>query len=196
MTLLLAQIAGVVAAVLVGSAAATQDESSGVFRHLVTTGRSRTQLFLARVPGGLALMLGLMTAAFLLSIAAAFGLAGSNPTPAADVVVKQGLWLELSAAIMFCLALGVGALFGSRAATIGVLLGVVLVVQPIVSHIHAFGVGREGLMNVALQRVAPASVQERGDMVPMSLAAAILTLALWVVVPLAAGLWRTRSRDA
>src|SRR5207253_9033135 len=142
----------------------------------------RTQLFLARVPGGLAFILGLMTAAFLLSIFFALVLAGKNPSPTLAIIVKQGLWLELSAGIMFCLALGIGALFGSRAATIIVLLGVLLVVQMIVSHIHAFGVGREGLLNVALQRVAPVSVQERGDMVPMSLAAAILTLTLWVVV--------------
>jgi ABC-type transport system involved in multi-copper enzyme maturation permease subunit len=195
-TLLLAQIAGIVTAVLIGSAAASEDLGSGVFRHLVTTGRSRTALFFARVPGGLAFILGLMTAAFLLSVAFALALAGKNPTPGLGLIVKQGLWLELSAAVMFCLALGVGSLFGSRAATIIVLLGVLLVGDPIVSHIHAFGVGREGTLNVALQRVAPESLKDRGDFVPASLGAAILTLALWVVIPLAAGLWRTRTRDA
>jgi ABC-type transport system involved in multi-copper enzyme maturation permease subunit len=185
-----------VAAVLIGSAAATQDESAGVFRHLVTTGRSRTQLFLVRIAGGLAFTLALMTAAFVFSLVIALALAGKNPTPSASVVVKQGLWLELSGTILFCVALGVGALFGSRAATIGVLLGLLLVALPILGHIHALGVGREATLNVALQRVAPASLRDQGEYVPMSVGAAILSLALWTLIPLAAGLWRTRTRDA
>jgi ABC-type transport system involved in multi-copper enzyme maturation permease subunit len=198
LTLLLGGVVGtgMVAAVLIGSAAATQDESAGVFRHLVTTGRSRTQLFLARIWGGLAFTLALMTAAFLLSLVIAIALAGKNPTPSAGLVVKQGLWLELSAAIMFCLALGIGALFGSRAATIGVLLGLLLVALPILGHIHALGVGREATLNVALQRIAPAVLRDQNDNVPMSVGAAVLSLALWVLLPLAAGLWRTNTRDA
>jgi ABC-type transport system involved in multi-copper enzyme maturation permease subunit len=196
MTLLLGQLAGIVVAVLIGSAAASDDVTSGVFRHLVTTGRSRTQLFLAKIPGGLAFILGLMTAAFVLSALIALALAGKNPNPSLGVIVKQGLWLELTAAVMFCLALGVGALFGSRAATIIVLLGVLLVLDPIVSNIHALGVGRETVLSPAFDRVAPASLRDAHADIFMSLGAAILTMALWTVVPLAAGLWRTRTRDA
>jgi hypothetical protein len=97
---------------------------------------------------------------------------------------------------MFCLALGIGALFGSRAATIGVLLGLLLVALPILGHIHALGVGREATLNVALQRIAPAVLRDQNDNVPMSVGAAVLSLALWVLLPLAAGLWRTNTRDA
>ena len=46
----------VVAAILVGSTLGAGDLSSGVFRELVVTGRSRLALFAARVPAGLALI--------------------------------------------------------------------------------------------------------------------------------------------
>jgi hypothetical protein len=47
----------VVAGILVGASVGTADETSGVFRDLVVTGRSRLDLFMARVPAGLALVL-------------------------------------------------------------------------------------------------------------------------------------------
>ena len=47
----------VVAGIMVGSSLGTSDESSGVFRELVATGRPRLDLFAARVPAGLALVL-------------------------------------------------------------------------------------------------------------------------------------------
>ena len=50
---------GMVAAILIGATAGAGDLSSGVFRELVATGRSRRALYLARVPAGLALVVPL-----------------------------------------------------------------------------------------------------------------------------------------
>ena len=61
---LLGQIGGMIAVGLVGAAAGTQDLSSRVYRDLVSSGRSRTRLFLARIPGGLALVLPFMASAY------------------------------------------------------------------------------------------------------------------------------------
>jgi hypothetical protein len=50
-------VIGAVAVVLVGVSAGGGDLGAGVFRELVVTGRSRLALFVARIPGGLALSL-------------------------------------------------------------------------------------------------------------------------------------------
>jgi ABC-type transport system involved in multi-copper enzyme maturation permease subunit len=194
--LLLGQLAGMVAAVLIGTSAATEDLSSGVFRELVATGRSRTQLFLARIPGGLALLLPLAGLAYTLCALLTVLLAGRNPTPSAGQLVEAGLWVELAAGITFCLALGLGSLVGSRAASISVLLAWLLVVQQILRSISAFGIGREALLGPSLDRIAPVTVGDRHDQLAMSVAAAVVVIALWAVVPLAAGWWRTNTRDA
>ncbi len=194
--LIMGQLAGMVAAVLVGTFAATADLDSGVFRELVATGRSRTHLFLARIPGGLALLWSLVGAAFLLAVLFTVGLAGVNPTPSAGLLLKAGLWVEMSAGLVFLLALGVGSLLGSRAATISVLLAWLLVVQPILRSIRVFGVGREALGTVAVDRLSPTAVGDQADRIGMSLATAILVILAWAVIPLVAGLWRTQTRDA
>jgi hypothetical protein len=194
--LLMGQLAGMVAAVLVGTSAATEDLSSGVFRELVATGRPRTHLFLARLPGGLALLLPLVAAAYSLLVLLTVWLARSNPIPTDRQLVEAGLWALLAATMIFCLALGLGSLLGSRAATISILLAWLLVVQMILRNITAFGVGREAMPSAALDRIAPVTIGDRHDQVPMSHAAAVVVIVLWAVVPLVAGWWRTRTRDA
>jgi ABC-type transport system involved in multi-copper enzyme maturation permease subunit len=194
--LVLGQLAGMVAAVLIGTSAATEDLSSGVFRELVATGRPRTQLFLARIPGGLALLLPLAGLAYALCAFLTVLLAGRNSTPSTAHLLEAGLWVELAAGITFCLALGLGSLLGSRAASISVLLAWLLVVQQILRSISAFGVGREALMGPSLDRIAPVMVGGEHQQLSMSVVAAVVVIGLWAVVPLAAGWWRTSTRDA
>jgi len=55
---------GFIIAATVGTSAGTTDLSDGVFRHLVTTGRSRLALYLARIPAGLSIVLPLVAVAF------------------------------------------------------------------------------------------------------------------------------------
>lgn len=47
---------GFIVAALLGCTAGSSDLSDGMFRHLVVTGRSRTALYLARIPAGLAII--------------------------------------------------------------------------------------------------------------------------------------------
>ena len=109
--LLIGQLAGMVAAVLIGTSAATEDLSSGVFRELVATGRPRTQLFLARIPGGLALLLPLVALAYALCAVLTASLAGGNPTPSLTDFVEAGLWAGRAAGV-----LDVGLALGARSA--------------------------------------------------------------------------------
>ena len=57
------QVAAVVA-ILVGATAGAGDLAVGFFRNLAVTGRSRLSLFLARIPGGLMVLLPIMAVAF------------------------------------------------------------------------------------------------------------------------------------
>jgi hypothetical protein len=55
---------GFIIAAAVGATAGATDLGEGMFRHLVTTGRSRVALFFARIPSGLALLLPLVAIGF------------------------------------------------------------------------------------------------------------------------------------
>jgi hypothetical protein len=94
------------------------------------------------------------------------------------------------------IALGVSSLISSRGTSIGILLGWLLVAMPLLLQIGSLGVFRETMIGAATERLEPAAVLGDGAHVPMSLAAAVLVVAAWTIVPLAAGAWRTVTRDA
>ena len=193
---LMGQIAGMIAAALVGAAAGTQDLSSNVFRDLVSTGRSRTRLFLARIPGGLAMLLPFVAAAYALAAVLSVVLAGGLATPSVTLFVKAGLYVLFSASIVYVIALGLGSLVGSRAATISILIAYLLPVQAILRNISVLGRARDGLLSVAVERLSPLPPPDPHDAVSMSLATSLIVLAIWVAVLGGLGLWRTRARDA
>src|SRR5205823_169387 len=100
-------LAGSVAAIPVGTAAGTADGSTGVFRDLVATGRSRWALFAARVPGALLFFLPIITLGYVVIAACSVGLAGSpsHPmgpgeaasfvTPSAGLIARGYGWIVL-----------------------------------------------------------------------------------------------------
>ena len=97
--------------------------------------------------------------------------------------------------------MGVAAVIGSRGIAIGVLLGWELAAAPLILNISQLGVLREGVLTAAATRVSPISGPsgpggDAASALHLSLAAAVLVLVLWVAVPLAAGGWRTVTRDA
>jgi ABC-type transport system involved in multi-copper enzyme maturation permease subunit len=188
----------VVTAILVGVTAGAGDVGSGVFRTLVVTGRSRLQLFAARIPGGLALLLPLVAAGFAVATTASIALAGSAPQPDIGLVVRSGAWVALQATVAFALGLGIGSVLGSRGMSIGLLLGWMLAVEPVLVAINTLGSLRIGLLGAAVRRLEPAALVSDGGgpSVAMSLGAALTVVAAWTLVPLLAGAWRTRTRDA
>lgn len=54
---------------------------------------------------------------------------------------------------------------------------------------------REGFLIAATERLRPSTIGEPTEL-PMSIGAAVITLALWIALPLALGAWRTETRDA
>lgn len=190
---------GSVAAVLIGATSGAGDLNAGVFRELVVTGRSRLALFLARVPGGLAVLWTFILVAYVFTAIVAVAFAGPTGKPSFDLIVKAGLWLLLETAVYFALALGVASLVGSRSTTIGVLLAFRLAVVPILTQFSFLGSSREALPGPAIERLAPArlaeDVRHSADL-HMSVGTAVLVTILWTVVSLAIGAWRTQTRDA
>ena len=195
--LLVISFVGSVAASILGSTVGTSDLSSGVLRDLIVTGKSRSALFASRVPGMLLFWVPLVVLAYAVAVAFDFAFAGNLATPGATAIVKDGLWVLLVTCIALAASMGVASLIGSRGISIGVLLGWQLAVTPLILNISVLGVTRELLLTAATDRVRPFSGDGGGGgALHVSLAAAILVLVGWVLVPLVAGNWRTATRDA
>ena len=195
----------IVASILVGATLGTSDVSSGVFRELVVTGRSRLDLFAARVPAGLALVLAACAAGLGLAALTAQLSAGSVATgmdelgtiaPSAGLVLETAAWLALVCAASFALALGVSSLFGSAGGSIATLLALWLVVTPLVQSLGALDWLSDALVITSLDRVRPDGLRAHEENLLPSLAGAIAGLVAWTAVPLLAGAWRTMTRDA
>jgi ABC-type transport system involved in multi-copper enzyme maturation permease subunit len=210
---------GSIAAMIIGSSAGTGDLSTGIFRDLVATGRSRWSLFAARIPGALAFWVPLMTGAYLVTaLLDVWFSRHSHPTcpggPAASACqffsgsvppfsqfVTWYLWVMLYTCFVLLVAIGLASLVGSRAITLGVLIPFQLFVAPVLSAVRQLGALREAFYTESIGLIAPnydPSLGARhafGQVVTSSLAIAWLVLAAWAVILLGAGMWRTVNRD-
>jgi hypothetical protein len=184
-----------VAGTVVGATVGTGDLGAGVFRELVMTGRSRLALFGVRVPAGLAFLLLAVALAAALSAGAAALLPTDGARASADLVLASAGWLALVASASFALALGISSLLSSRGISIAVLLGWQVIVMPLLLQLKALGSVREGLLAAPIERFEPAAVLGHPVQAPMSLAAALVVVAAWTLVPVALGAWRTVTRD-
>jgi hypothetical protein len=190
--------AGTVAAIIVGAFAGTADVSAGVFRDLVATGRSRWELFAARVPGALMFFLPIVTLGYLVVAGCSVVLRGSMEAAGASLMIRSYGWVLLATGFDLVIALGFASLTNSRATTIGVLIAWQFIAAPLLLHVSWLGSARQLIFTSALARLNPAPALEGpGSMtVTSSAAVAAVVLAAWVAVTLVAGGWRTVTRDA
>lgn len=184
---------GALAAILVGTEAGTADQSTGVFRDLVTTGRSRLALFSVRAPAAIAVTLAFTLTAFAVSVAAAFGFAGKLPTPSGSLILQALAWMVLANVVLTCLAVGVGSLTGSRGLTLTAVIGWETIVSQMLLNASSLGSARDVLLPASLGQLAPMPM---GLPFSVSTAAAVAVITGWAIVPSLAGAWRTRTRDA
>jgi ABC-type transport system involved in multi-copper enzyme maturation permease subunit len=186
---------GPLAAVLIGAEAGAGDSAAGVFRDLVVTGRSRTALFFARIPGALALTTIIVTLGYIVLLAFTFALAGSNPTPSLSVVLQGYGWAVLVNGVVCLVALGLASLTLSRPATIATLIGLELVASPILLQSSSVGNLRKVLLDASVLKLAPA-LSDGAPVLAESLTVVVVVMAAWVTVALGLGAWRTRRVDA
>jgi ABC-type transport system involved in multi-copper enzyme maturation permease subunit len=191
-------LAGSVAAILIGSAAGTGDVSTGVFRDLVATGRSRWSLFFARVPGALLVYLPIITLGYIVIAACSVGLAGNLATPDTGLILRGYAWILLVTCFNLILALGLASLIGSRGTTIGVLLGWEFLAAPLLAQATILGSARQVLFAGAFDRLMPhALFADQGTTLLIhSVGVAAVVLLGWTAFALGAGGWRTATRDA
>jgi hypothetical protein len=178
-----------IAAVLIGACAGGGDLAAGVFRELVVTGRARLVLFAVRVPGALSLLAPAVLTGWAMAAAASLALAGSAPRPGALLLAESGAWLLLAATVTVVLAAGVSSLLESRATAIGVLLTWQIAAAPLLLR---SGKADGLLVGAAIERLQPGDHPARS----LSLLTAIVLTVAWTAAPLAAGAWRTHTRDA
>jgi ABC-type transport system involved in multi-copper enzyme maturation permease subunit len=184
---------GGLTAVLIGSEAGTADVSSGVFRDLVATGRSRLSLFFVRAPAAIILTLAFNGLGFLVTIAATFGFAGSLPTPSISLILESAAWIMLCNAMLAAVAVGLGSVTGSRAVTLTAVIGWQAIATQLLLNTSSLGSVRDGLLTPALGQLSPFDL---GLGVTMATGVALAVLAGWLIVPAALGAWRTKSQDA
>ncbi len=193
---LLSVFFGALAAILVGTEAGTTDLSSGVFRDLVVTGRERLWLFAVRVPAALIVSWTFALAALGISLAATYGLAGGQPTPSGSFVVDSVLWVCGAEALLCVIAVGLGSLTGSRAASLVTLIGWEVIAGRLLAQATFLGSIRDAIPNVALGALKPGDPLPDTAGLTMGAGVAVAVLAIWAIAWLGAGAWRTRTRDA
>jgi hypothetical protein len=186
-------IFGALTAALIGTEAGTADLSSGVFRDLVATGRSRLSLFSVRAPAATLVTLAFTAAGFLIALAASFVFAGSLPTPGLSLILQCAAWLVVSNAILVGLAVGMGSLTGSRALGLTAVIGWQAIVTEMLLGVSSLGSARDGLLTPALSQLAPFNINTG---VTMASGVAVAVAIGWLLVPAAVGAWRTSTRDA
>ncbi len=192
---------GAIAGILIGAAAGSADLSAGVLRSIVSTGRPRSSLFLARVPAVLAIVVPVVVVTWTAISCYSVGLAFGNAEPTTSLMAREGAWALLDIGVYTLVALAFSAIVGSRSVTVGVLLGVSLVVSPLLAMPgwrSYIGI-RQLFFGVSLRWIAPYQIllQARVHGFRMTEAGwyAGLVIAVWVVGILVCGLWRTVRRD-
>lgn len=198
---------GAFAAILIGAEAGTTDLSAGVFRDLVATGRSRTALFLVRVPAAISITLALTLSAFAVTVAAAYAFHGAAPAPTAGLAVRFAAWVALATVVQTTLAVGVASLTGSRPVTLIAVIGWNTLATGILYLSTFLGPLRDLVLLIALGDLFPgqqvgtrahpgSSIALNNFKLSMPAAVAVLVILAWAVTPVLAGAWRTRTRDA
>ncbi|MHB8533066.1 MAG: hypothetical protein ACYDC2_10135 [Solirubrobacteraceae bacterium] len=193
---ILAVFFGPLAAILIGIDAGAGDATSGVFRDLVVTGRSRLALFATRLPAAIGLSWLVALVSYGVLALGIYTLAGGTPTPDASTMLNGLGFTLFSMAVICAVAVGFASLTASKPAALTVLIGWQLVASPILTNISSLGSSRELVLREAINHFTPISLGDRGGHVAMSTATAVIVTAVWVILFAALGAWRTRAMDA
>lgn len=198
---------GAFAAILIGTEVGTTDLGSGVLRDLIATGRSRTALFLVRIPAAIAIAVALTLAGFAVAVAAAYAFHGSAAAPSASLAFEFAAWVALATVVQTTLAVGIASLTGSRPVTLVTVIGWNTIATGILYLASFLGPVRDLVLLIALGDLFPgqqvgtrahpgSSIALNNFKLPMPAVTAVLVILAWAVIPAVAGAWRTRTRDA
>jgi ABC-type transport system involved in multi-copper enzyme maturation permease subunit len=186
---------GPVAAILIGAEAGAGDLAAGVFRDNVLTGRSRTALFLSRIPAALVVSLAVTALGFAIGLGATFVFAGGLATPSVSLILESIAWLALANSVVCVIAIGLASLTGSRPGTITTLIGWQLVLGPLLVQSTNLGSLRNGLLDGVMLFLKPGPASG-APTITMSVGVAVVVICAWLMSLPVLGAWRSRTRDA
>jgi ABC-type transport system involved in multi-copper enzyme maturation permease subunit len=191
-------IFGPLAGILIGTDAGAGDNSAGVFRDLVVTGRSRVALFATRVPAAIALTWIVALIGYGITMIGVFAFAADSSTPSAATCINGLAFTLLSTGVICAIAVGFSSLTASRPPALVALIGWQLVASPLLASISSLGSTRKILLREAIAHFSPVSLGDgRGpSAVSMGLATAVIVLGAWLLAFLCLGALRTRRMDA
>jgi hypothetical protein len=198
---------GAFAAILIGTEAGATDLASGVFRDLVATGRSRTALFIVRIPAAIAITVTLTLSGFAVAVAAAYAFHGSAAAPTAGLALRYAAWVALATVVQTMLAVGIASLTGSRPVTLIAVIGWNTIATSILYLASVLGPVRYLVLLIALGGLFPgqpvgthahpgSSIALNNFKLPMPAVTAIVVVLAWAAIPAVAGAWRTKTQDA
>jgi ABC-type transport system involved in multi-copper enzyme maturation permease subunit len=174
--------------VLIGALAGSYDTAQGTMRYLVMTGVPRRRLYITRVLGTTIAIVVSCVPAIVLAIAAAYVLrhsSANDPTLRADL---GGVWAYLVNPVVFGLvSVAVGSFLRSNGAAIGVSLGFSLGAGILTGLISS------QISETAAAYILPAAtdiVAQVDRHAEIALAAAFVSVLVWLAAFLGAGLWR------
>lgn len=184
---------GTIAAILIGVEAGAGETADGTFRELIVTGRSRLVLLATRIPAALILALGVVASGLAIAAAVTFLFAGGDPTPSAWLVARAVAWVLLANGAVCVVAVGIGALTGSRSAALISLIAWQTIATRLLLNTSALGGARKAVLDAALGQLKPGPADRN---VTMSVLLAVVIIALWAAAAACLGGWRIRTRDA
>lgn len=176
--------------VMIGATAGAGDLEAGVFRDLAATGRSRSALFAARIPGALAVVIPIALSAITFEAVWCTVFAGAEPGPSLSQFLDGIGVVTLAGAIGCVISVGLASAIGSRGTVIGVALAGQLAVSPVVAQIKALGDIRVVIPRVAIDRLSGLASAHS-----YSTLAAVATLACWAALAVVAGLRRSLTQE-
>jgi len=134
-------------------------------------------------------------------------------TPPPSLMIEAGLWLELEAAVVFILALGLASLMGQRTVPLILLIMFQMIATPILSAVdipHLLDLQRS-FVGLALERMRPSALpldfglpgisggSARGGvaqtLLPESAIEAVCVIIAWLAAWTILGAWRMKTRD-
>ena len=183
---------GFLVGAIVGATAGAQDLDTGVFRDLAATGRSRTALFLSRVGGAWVVVGALTVLTLAVDVAGAFAARRRHPHAGVGDIVEGAAMVLASGALGAALAVGLAALVGSRGPVIAILLAMHLIFEPQLQGAGFLGDARQALPISAINRIG----DQAGDLdYSIALGTSSPSSLAWIAAALAAGAWRTKTRE-
>ncbi len=124
--------------------------------------------------------------------AGAFLLADGTPTPHVGDVVEALRWCSPPARSAPRSPSGLAALVGSRGPVIAILLAMHLIFEPQLQGAGFLGDARQALPISAINRIG----DQAGDLdYSLALGTSIAVVLAWIAAALAAGAWRTKTRE-